>query len=222
MRIPTAQVPILLLTCLIAFQGGLGAGAVHHPAPGTSLVRFGQLDAGIYKGSKPKREADFQFLKAHHVRYILQVNFLPFLSSSEKRKARRYGMTFLSVPMNASPFQPSERHVHHVLCILHDRRFHPIYFHCDIGRDRTSLIAGLYDLYFKEMSAQDAWHQAKEYGFKESWTLRGLKAYFQKEAKRVEQARAQRQGLSICGPHPTEGRACIRLSTHRRSTSDQS
>ena len=28
-----------------------------HPAPGTSMVRFSEIDEGVYKGSKPKSDA---------------------------------------------------------------------------------------------------------------------------------------------------------------------
>ncbi|PYT26283.1 MAG: hypothetical protein DMG57_22090 [Acidobacteria bacterium] len=68
--------------------------------------------------------------------------------------------------------------------ILRDKRYLPIYFHCDIGRDRTSLIAGLYQIYFREMSPQEAWRDMTHFGFKDSWTLRGLKRYFEKHERR--------------------------------------
>ena len=33
--------------------------------------------------------------------------------------------------------------------MLGDRRLRPIYFHCDIGRDRTALLAALYEVHFR-------------------------------------------------------------------------
>src|SRR6202023_2285340 len=53
------------------------------------------------------------------------------------------------------------------------------YFHCDLGRDRTSLIAALYAVYFRGVSTEEAWLEAEHFGFKDAWTLRGLKQYFQ-------------------------------------------
>jgi hypothetical protein len=35
-----------------------------HPALGTSIVRFAEIDEGIYKGSKPKTDADYRFLQS--------------------------------------------------------------------------------------------------------------------------------------------------------------
>lgn len=149
-----------------------------HPAPGTSMIRFAQIDAGVYRGSRPRTDADFRFLQSKHIRYIVQANFLPFLTGPEVKKARAYGMTFLSVHMNASPIKPSEEHVDRILLTLRDKRYRPIYLHCDIGRDRSLLLAALYEMYFLGVSPETAWREMKCNGFKDSWTLRGLRAYF--------------------------------------------
>ena len=188
------------LVVVLAFAGTLFAArpAQHPVVPGTSLRYFAELDAGVYKGSKPKRHADFQFLQSRHIHYILEINFLPLLSGAERRQARKHGMTFVSVPMNASPLAPSDKHVDRILCMLREKRLHAIYFHCDLGRDRTSLIAALYSMYFKGMPPEDAWRTMKDYGFKDSWTLRGLKSYFRAQAKRVEEARAHHQSPLTC------------------------
>jgi Tyrosine phosphatase family len=154
-----------------------------HPAPGTSIIRFAQIDAGVYRGSKPRTDADFRFLQSKHIRYILQARFLPFLTGPEMIKARAYGMTFLSVHMNASPIPPLEKHVDRILLTLRDKRCQPIYFHCDIGRDRTLLIAALYEMYFLGASQETAWKNMRCDGFKDSWMLRGLKAYFKNHTK---------------------------------------
>lgn len=152
---------------------------LEHPAPGTSIVRFTELDANVYKGSKPKNAADYAFLQSKHVKYILNLRFLPLLS----RKAKANGMTYVSVYINASPLAPSEKHVTRILELLHDPCYQPIYFHCDIGRDRTSLIATLYRMYFGDLASQDALLEMKDYGFKDSWTLLGLKKYLLKHPK---------------------------------------
>jgi hypothetical protein len=167
-----------------------------HPAPGTSIVRFTQVDVAVYRGSTPKTDADFRFLQSKHIRYILEARFLPFLTGPEVRKARTYGMFFLSVPMNASPVAPSEKHMDRVLLILSDRRYQPIYFHCDIGRDRASVIGALYKMYFLGMAREAAWEEMKCDGFKESWTLHGLKAYFEKHSQPSPALMAATRALS--------------------------
>jgi hypothetical protein len=188
---------VLLFAC-----GGLSLGqapsetTVHnpsreHPFAGTSIIRFAKVDDGIYKGSKPTTDADFNYLKSLQIKYILELKFLPFLDGAEKKRAKKHGIGFLTVHMNASFYPPSEKHVNQALRILRDPRFQPMYLHCDIGRDRTSLVAGLYDVYFKGMSPEDAWQAMKTFGFKESWTLRGLKVYFDKHVRRPPNFAAQ-------------------------------
>lgn len=157
-----------------------------HPAPGTSLVRFAQIDDGVYKGSEPKSDADYRFLQSLGIRYIVELKFFPLLPRFEKHKAERYGMTLIPVTINASPFAPSEKHVNRAICILKDKQFHPLYLHCDIGRDRTSLVATLYEMYFRGLPPKDAWARMKEFGYKDSWTIGGLKNYLQKQARAME------------------------------------
>lgn len=57
--------------------------------------------------------------------------------------------------MNASPVAPpTEKHINRILCLLRDKRYHPIYFHCGLGRERAALIAALYGMHYRGMSKQ--------------------------------------------------------------------
>ena len=150
-----------------------------------SLAHFSRIDEGVYGGSKPHTDHDFEFLRSRHIRYIANARFLPLLSGSEKKKARRYGITLLTFPMNASPIPPSKKHVDQILRTLHDGQFQPVYVHCVLGRDRTSLIAGLYRIYFLGVPKQQAWQQMKQSGFPSWWFVHGLKVYFDKHSTRA-------------------------------------
>ena len=146
-------------------------------AAGTTLVHFAQLDDGVYKGSRPRTNADYEFLQSRHIKYIVDLQFLPFLHWSEQKKAKRYGIVFVSARINASPVSPSRKHVETILAILRDKRYQPVYFHCALGRDRTSLIAALYKMYFLGMSQPDAWRYLHESGYKDGWVRSGLTRY---------------------------------------------
>lgn len=141
-------------------------------------VRIATVDEGVYRGSKPKSDADFRRLRSKGVKTIVNLQFLPMLDWREKKKAKKHGIEYLTVSMSGSPVEPSEKHVAEVLTLLRDRRRQPIYFHCALGRDRTSLIAALYKVYFLGMSQKDGWRDMKNAGFKDSWNLRGLKSYY--------------------------------------------
>ena len=151
-------------------------------AAGSKLKHFAPVDVGVYKGSRPKSDADFRFLQSLHVKYIVDLQVFPFMSLLEKRKAREYGITVIPGIMNASPISPSEKHIDAILTILHDDRYHPVYFHCRFGRDRTNVIAALYRMYFLGMSPQEATPYLREagYGFRFGWLRSGLTRYVKK------------------------------------------
>jgi hypothetical protein len=183
---------LLIPSCAIAQRD---IHSPRHPAPGTSIVRFAQVDIGLYKGSKPKTDADYSFLRSKNVKYILDLKFFPLLYRLERRKAKKHGMFVIPATINASPIAPSEKHVNQILCMLADKRLRPLYFHCSVGRDRTSLIATLYELNYLGLPAENAWEEMKRFGFKDDWTLRGLKAYLQNHLSSPLKA-----GKDACGP----------------------
>ena len=151
-------------------------------AAGSRLKYLGSVDVGVYKGSRPKSDADYRFLQSLHVKYIVDLQVLPLMSRPERRKAKQYGITLIPGIMNASPISPSEEHIEKILAILRDARYHPIYFHCKPGRDRTSVTAALYRMYFLGMPPQAAMQYLREsgYGFKYGWLRSGLIRYIKK------------------------------------------
>jgi len=174
---------LALLTHLLAAQTISVMDPAHkHPAPGTKLTRFEKIDDGVYKGSEPKNDADYRFLQSQHIKYIVAMKFLPLLDRLEVHKAHQYGIVVIPITMNASTIPPAEKHIRHILCLLSDKRLRPVYFHCTIGRDRTALIATLYEIYFLRMPAERARDEMKRFGFRQSWTLSGLSDYLSKHA----------------------------------------
>jgi protein tyrosine/serine phosphatase len=148
-------------------------------ASGASLKHFGSVDEGVFKGSRPKSDADFRFLQSLHVKYIVDLQVFPLLTRFERRRAEKYGITLIPGTMNASPVSPSEKHVAEILTILRDKRYHPVYFHCKFGRDRTSVIAALYKMYYLGMSEPEAMQYLHDsgYAFKFGWLRSGLTRY---------------------------------------------
>ena len=146
---------------------------------GSKLKHFSMVDDGVYKGSRPKSDADYRFLQSLHVKYIVNLHVLPFLGQAEKRKAKKYGISVITGTMNASPISPSEKHVNKILAIVRSEQYHPVYFHCKLGRDRTIIIAALYKMYFLGMSPQEAQQYLRQsgYGFKFGWLRSGLTRY---------------------------------------------
>lgn len=163
----------MILILLAAASWGKDA---PNPGPGTTLRYFTKVADGVYAGSKPKTAADFQFLQAQGIKYILQAHFLPWGTAREKNQATKFGMEFVAVPMNASPVPPSQKHVDEILSMMQKRQ--PIYLHCVLGRDRTSLLVALYRIYFQGESKEIAYQKMKTEGFPSNPFVHGLKVYF--------------------------------------------
>jgi hypothetical protein len=147
---------------------------------GTTFIHYSKVDEGVYKGSRPRTDADYLFLKTRHIKYILDLELLPSLGHSERKKAAKYGIVLIHARINASPISPSEKHIDRIMAILRDRSYRPIYFHCAFGRDRTSLVAALYKMYFMGVSQADALRYMDDAGYKNSWVRSGLKRYLRK------------------------------------------
>jgi hypothetical protein len=145
----------------------------------STLKHFERVDVGVYKGSKPTSDADYRYLQSLHVKYIVDLQVIPFMASFEQRKAAHYGITVIPAVMNASPISPSEKHVDRILAILRDKRYHPVYFHCKYGRDRSAIIAALYKMYFQGMTEQAAtqYLHRSGYDFNFGWIRGGLTRY---------------------------------------------
>jgi protein tyrosine/serine phosphatase len=150
------------------------------------LKHFAKVDEGVYKGSRPKGDAQYEYLQSLGVKYIVDLQLLPFMSKFEERKARKYGITVIHAIMNASPISPSEKHVDQILTTLRDPSKHPIYFHCKLGRDRTNVIAALYKMYFMGMSEEEGMQYLHDsgYGFKWGFLRSGLIRYVKKHPTR--------------------------------------
>jgi len=151
-------------------------------ASGATLNHFGLVDNGVYKGSKPKTDGDFRFLQSLHVKYIVDLQVLPLVASLERKRAKRYGITVITALMNASPVSPSEKHVETILATVRDAQCHPVYFHCTLGRDRTSVIAALYKMYFLGMTPDRTVQYLYESGYKDGWVRSGLRRYLRKHS----------------------------------------
>src|SRR6266478_7594625 len=88
------------------------SGASHkHTAARATLAHFGKVDDGVYKGSRPRTDADYRLLQSRHVKYILDLQLLPSLRRAEQKRAKRYGMQVIHARINASPVPPSKKHI---------------------------------------------------------------------------------------------------------------
>lgn len=156
----------------------LVGGVISVAAANAEIERFAEVSPGIFRGSQPTTQADFDFLKAHGVRSILSLQTFPWDIVTERRRARDNAIEYRNVYTPALPLAPSERRVKEALVTLADPALHPIFVHCRLGRDRTGMIVGLYRIYCQNWTPEAAWAEMLRFGFTVDWTLRGLQTYF--------------------------------------------
>ena len=145
---------------------------------GATIKNFSQVAPGIYRGSRPREPADFAFLKAQGIKTILSLEAMPWNVCPESDRVEGQ-FVFLNVGIVASPFEPDENHVSRAVQVLMDpsvRR--PIFVHCAAGRDRTSLIVGLYRISAEGCSPANAWKEMRGFGINQGFFLHGLRTSF--------------------------------------------
>jgi protein-tyrosine phosphatase len=157
----------------------LFAGCASPPKPFSVF----EVSSGIFKGSKPSAQADFDLLRAHGIRTILSLERLPWDIYPERKQARKNSIAYCDVPMLASPLEPSERRVKEALLMLNDPSLRPIFIHCWRGEDRTAFIVGLYRVYYEDWTPEAAWAEMLRSGFHVRPTLRGFDTYFWRHSK---------------------------------------
>jgi protein tyrosine/serine phosphatase len=155
-----------LLSTLIAFQ-----------AHASGLKGLSEVDRGLYRGSRPWSQANYDQLKSLGIKTILSLEAFPTTSWPEKRKALKNGFTFINSHMfSFSPYIPKSKMLN-ILELMKDESLKPLYVHCWFGRDRTSLVVGMYRMHVQKWTPQAAYEEMRQNGFA-PYLVWGLYRYF--------------------------------------------
>ncbi len=102
-----------------------------------------RVDAGLYRGPRPRSPCDFEQLRAAGVKTIVDLRVvLPQVTDCEERLAAEHGLAYCNCPITPVCANPEEIEAAYrqLLC----KEAQPVYLHCHWSRDRTSLLVGLY------------------------------------------------------------------------------
>jgi hypothetical protein len=161
-------------TAAVACIGWLAAG---EPAQAMAVV---EVAPGIYRGPAPKTAADFRQLRHLGVRTVMDVRkFRRRLREETCRCVRAYGMRYVWAPIGFRPERDCSPD--RAVRLLANSQLHPIYIHCELGRDRSGLVIGLYRVRCQGWSVCAAYAEMQRFGFNER--LRGLDRYFWDHAR---------------------------------------
>lgn len=166
-----AQLSICALSAFLTW-GFSGHSAQAMP----NIVR---IAPGIYFGPAPRTDADYGHLQRLGIKTIVELRrFKHKAIDKERRMARAYGFCYRHVPMGFRKLRDGSPE--RVLRLLTDCPLHPIYVHCNLGRDRTGLVIALYRVRYQGWSRQAAKAEWKQGRFNP--LLRGLDRYFKRRA----------------------------------------
>jgi len=162
-------------------------------------VSIFEVSPGIYRGPAPESAADYRQLSALGIRTVLDIR--PFRRRDRQRESeclQARGIFYVNAPVS---FQPErDGSAERALRTLTSAQRHPIYLHCQLGRDRSGLIIGLYRVRCQGWSRQAAYCEMKRFGFRSFF--RGLERYFWNHATPCRQKSVASSAIATPSPAP--------------------
>lgn len=141
---------------------------------------FGYVTSSLYRGALPKKE-DYRELKALGI--TLVINLIDDLQIEQACDATRAGLNWVHIPMS-DKHAPTKGQIEDVIKQLRFIRtnINQVGFvHCKGGRHRTSLVVAIYRVLFSGWSKEQAWDEARKYGWYGALGHEPLKTWFFKE-----------------------------------------
>ena len=160
---------ILAFTLLISFFG---------TNTQAEIKRLLQVDEGVFRGSQPMTEEDYQALEKMKIKTIINLRWDESVTES-KVMADKYNFKFFNFPIVAKE-TPKTETLKSIFSILLDAKNQPVFLHCQHGKDRTGLIFALYRVKVQGWDPERAYEEWVKMGFAEK-VLKELKSYFRKE-----------------------------------------
>ncbi len=139
-----------------------------------------RLDHGVFYGAAPKSDADFARLRRLGVRRVIDVRTFKVVAGClERRRAAKYGITYDRIPSGFLPTRTGN--VPRIMSQLTSADCGAVYFHCNLGSDRTGMLAAIYrteHLGWNPLEAFTTW-KAQQF----NTNLKDLDRYFWQHVK---------------------------------------
>jgi hypothetical protein len=173
-RVRTAgQLALLALSLSLptvahALDSAQALAELHGPA---GPQRFAEVRAGLLRGGQPSAH-HLELLRAAGVSTIVDLRLPDGTSRDEAAQAARLGMRFVNVPFSGL-FRVNPAFLSGALAAI--RGGGTVYVHCNLGRDRTSLVIALERVVVEGWTAAAAWeHDAVAFGYKRTLFHRNI------------------------------------------------
>src|SRR4051812_19135910 len=130
-RLPLTTAALL---ALIVFAAG-GRAVAGDPQ---SWLKPNPVAPGLWRGRAPYLPRHYEALRQMGVRTVLDIRGnQPFASAKERRRAEAHGLVYRKVPISFRPLRDGS--AERVVAAMRNEADYPLYVHCNIDRDRTSV-----------------------------------------------------------------------------------
>ena len=125
------------------------------------------VDGAVYRGARPVNEGQIEWLRQNlKIKTIIDLQgrdpwyaaiFEPGEKKSQRNLEEKWAQTDNGIAWINKPLDSINRvhcgeakRIDHILDIIRDPKNQPVYFHCEHGKDRTGLIAALYETFYEK------------------------------------------------------------------------
>jgi protein tyrosine/serine phosphatase len=128
-------------------------------------LRPSEISPGLWRGRAPYRHRHFEEIKALGVRTILDMRGnQPLASVRERRRAERHGLEYRNEPMGFRPLRDGSDG--RVVAVMQDVSAYPMYVHCNVDRDRSSVAVFAYRRRVQGWSQPAAEAEVRRFGLR--------------------------------------------------------
>ncbi|MEW6103674.1 MAG: protein tyrosine phosphatase family protein [bacterium] len=151
------------------------------------IDNMAKINQNLYRGAQPTEEG-FAGLKKLGIKTIIN---LRSSDSNEEEWCKKQGLRYYHLKM--SPFEaPEPVQVKYFFQIVNEPKNQPVFFHCQLGRDRTGMMAALYRIIYDDWSNSEALSEMDYFGFQ--IILDELRRYVKDFDKNLLREPSYRQG----------------------------
>lgn len=150
-----------LLTAVVTLTAALAFAPTAH----AQRLKPSEIEPGLWRGHAPYFRKDYDELRQLGVRTVLDLRGnQPLASFLERRRVEAMGLTYRKVPFGFQPLRDGSDA--RVLAALQNAADYPMYVHCNIDRDRSSVAVAAYRVRVQGWSPEAAQAEAHSFGLK--------------------------------------------------------
>lgn len=123
-----------------------------------------QINQNIKRGGRPEM-SDIESLKAQGYKTIINIDDDYMAIMKEKDYAEALGFNYIANPIEVQQTVNDEE-IDMLLTEMQNPENFPIFIHCQHGRDRTGMLAGVYRVLVEGWSAKEAYAEMLKLGFR--------------------------------------------------------